>query len=255
VSARRFADQVVVVTGSSAGIGRSVAERFAGEGALVWVNGSRADRVERAVAEIIGSGGEAFGVVGDVSDSASVERNVAEIVERHGRIDILINNAGVVSNVGGPAEFYQDFDRVIGINLTGAFHWARLAAASSMIPRGKGAVVNVASLAGMLGIPNDVGYVASKAGLIGMTRALALDWAKHSIRVNCVAPGLTQSAMMSQYATDAPEQYAKFLANVPMGRLADPTEQADVMLFLASQEASYLTGVVINVDGGLMNVI
>jgi len=221
----RFKDKVVVVTGGNAGIGRATADRFAREAAIVAINGSRADRVEAAVTEVIGSGGHAVGIVGDVTDREAVRRNVTDIMERHGKIDVLINNAGIVAS--NPAERYDQFERIMAVNVAGMFNWAQLVATHSMIPQKKGCIVNVSSLAGLQAIKLDVGYVTSKAAVVGLTRALALDWAQFNIRVNCVAPGLTESAMMAGFASEQPEQHAKFCANIPLQRLARATEQAE----------------------------
>jgi NAD(P)-dependent dehydrogenase (short-subunit alcohol dehydrogenase family) len=249
----RFENKVVVVTGGSRGIGRSVVDLFAKEGALVAINGTRAETVDRAVEQVRATGGKVFGVVGDVADRETVRNNVAEVIDRCGRIDILVNNAGITAP--SSSESYSQFDRVMAVNVGGAFHWSQSVATLSMIPNNGGVIINVSSLGGLQAIRDDVGYITSKHAMVGLTRSLSLDWARFNIRVNCLAPGITKSEMIANFSVVDPAQYASMCANIPMGRVAEPEEQAKALLFLASDDASYITGLVMTVDGGLMNVI
>lgn len=246
----RFKDKVVVITGAGSGMGRAAARMFAAEGAVVAVNDFNADTAAAAVAEIEAAGGRAFAIPGDVADETFAQSAIAEVVQRAGRVDILVNNAGV--STIQPATEYQAWRLEMGVNLDAPFYWSRAAAVQSMIPNGGGAIVIVASNACFAAFPGDVGYIASKHGAAGLTKALAVEWAKHNIRVNCVAPGLTETPMVKQGEEKDPERFKVRRARIPMGRTGKPEEQAEAMLFLASDAASYITGLIMNNDGGQM---
>ncbi len=249
----RFDGKVVVITGGSRGIGRATAELFALEGAIVAINGAHQETVDATVDDIVALGGNAFPIVGDVGDRDIVDRLVAEVLARHGHIDILVNNAGITAP--GSAEIYDQFEKIMRINVNGAFYWSQTVAARAMIPQNYGVIVNVSSLGGQQAIRGDVGYVTSKHAMLGLTRAFSLDWSRFNIRVNALAPGMTRSDMVAQFAESDPTQFSEICANIPLGRVAEPVEQARALLFLSSDDASYITGMVMNVDGGLMNVI
>ncbi|CAN5362310.1 SDR family oxidoreductase [soil metagenome] len=244
----RFKDQVVIVTGAGGGMGLAAARLFASEGAHVCVNDINADTARKAVEAIEQAGGSAMCIDGDVSNEAFVQETVGRVVKRFGKVDVLLSNAGVATIK--PAEEYTDWDRMLRINLSAHFHWARAVAIQSMIPNRSGAIVNTASIAGHMAYPGDVGYIAAKAGLIGLTKALAIEWARHNIRVNCVCPGLTEGPMLKEVERMDPARFAVRRKRVPMGRAAMPEEIADAMAYLASSGATYVTGVVLNVDGG-----
>jgi NAD(P)-dependent dehydrogenase (short-subunit alcohol dehydrogenase family) len=244
----RFKNKVVIITGAASGMGLAAAELFAREGALVGVNDLLDDPTRTTVAAIKAQGGSAFAIPGDASNQDFIERTVKAIVEEHGRIDVLASNAGVASIK--PAIEYSHWDKMIAINLSAHFHWARAVAAYSMIPNKGGVIVNTASIAGHMAYPGDIGYVAAKAGLIGLTRGLAIEWAPHGIRVNCVCPGLTESPMVREVERIDPERFRIRRQRVPMGRAAQPVEIADAIAYLASESASYITGAALNVDGG-----
>lgn len=246
----RFRDKLVIVTGGGAGIGLAVAKLFAAEGATVVINDLRGDAAECAAAAIIKTGGQAFAFSGDIADTKQVSASVRKIVERFGRIDVLVNNAGSAFNA--PAELYTDFSRSLSVNLGGAMNWSQAVAVTSMIPNTSGVIVNVSSLAGLGAVPGDVGYVASKHGLIGLTKALAVEWAPYHIRVNCIAPGITDSQMVRDAIERQPLIMAERVARVPLGRIAEPEDQAKAVLFLASADAAYITGITLPVDGGQM---
>jgi NAD(P)-dependent dehydrogenase (short-subunit alcohol dehydrogenase family) len=244
----RLKGKVAIVTGGSSGIGRASAELFAREGARVVVADYKADS-GRATAEAIKrAGGDAMFVQVDVSDSAQVQDMVQAALDAHGGIDILLNTAGILlfGTVLDTEE--KDWRRVMDINLTGTFLVCR-AVLPHMIKRGGGSIINLTSSTGAHDAgPNTVAYVSSKGGVALMTRAMAIDHAKHHVRVNAVAPGPTDTPMLRDALS--PEQLAAFAATFPMGRLGRPEELANAILFLASDEASFVTGAILAVDGG-----
>lgn len=243
-------DKVVVVTGAAAGIGRATCDLLAAAGATVFVHDINEADAQSAAAELRDQGMRAHALVGDVSNEDDVTRNVDEVLAEVGRIDVLINNAGI--GTVAPAVEYTAWRRILSVNLDGQFYWARAVASKSMIPNKSGAIINVSSVAGLAGIPEDVGYVASKHGVIGLTKALAVEWAKYGIRVNCICPGSTQTPLFQSLAAKAPERFAQRILRIPLGRVAHPVEQARAIAFLASDDASYITGAVLNNDGGQM---
>jgi NAD(P)-dependent dehydrogenase (short-subunit alcohol dehydrogenase family) len=246
----RFQDDVVIVTGSGSGMGRAAARIFADEGATVAVNDLKPEVVDEVVAELEAAGGKAVALAGDISDRTFVEDATASLVAAHGKIDVLVNNAGIASH--GDAETYDSWDRIIDVDLSGPYHLARAVARQSMIPRRHGAIVNVASLAGLVANPFDVAYIAAKHGLVGLTKALAIEWARYNVRVNCVCPGSTRTGIFAAVEERDPEKFVLRGEKTPLGRWAEPREQATAMAFLASQDASYITGMIMPVDGGQM---
>ncbi|PSJ65259.1 SDR family NAD(P)-dependent oxidoreductase [Kumtagia ephedrae] len=244
----RFKDKVVVITGGGSGMGLAASKLFAAEGAIVAVNDVKAETAERTVAAIKAAGGRALAIPGDVASKEVAQACVAETIERHGRIDVLVNNAGIATIQ--PAEAYTEWDRIIGVDLNAPFYWSQAAAAQSMIANKAGAIVNISSLAGLVAYPGDVGYIAAKAGVLGLTRSLAVEWAKYNIRVNCVCPGFTDTQIIKDMEAIDPNRFAERRRRIPMQRAAQPEEMAKAMAFLASDDASYITGATLNVDGG-----
>jgi NAD(P)-dependent dehydrogenase (short-subunit alcohol dehydrogenase family) len=241
-----LAGRVALVTGAGSGIGEATARRFAADGAVVVVNDVDADRA-RTVATAIGKdGGKAAAIGADVTRRDEVERLVAAIVAEHGRLDVLINNAGINRDAMSHKMTEEQWDQVLTVNLKGTFLCAQ-AALPRMRERGWGRVVNTSSI-GSLGNIGQANYSASKAGVIGLTKTLALEYAKYGVTVNCVAPG----AVMTPMLAGVPEQIReKITAQIPVGRIAEPREIAAVHAFLASGEAAFITGQVIFVDGGM----
>jgi len=247
--AARFEGKVCVITGAGSGIGLASAKLMAAEGGIVAINDLRAEAAEAAVASI---GGQAFAIPGDVSDPKQVAANVDAVLARHGRIDVLVNNAGLFDL--GPADTLplERWRRSIGVNLDGPFLWSQAAGVRSMIPRRQGVIVNVASPAGLAAIPDNIGYVSSKHGVVGLTKSLAVEWGRHGIRVNALCPGVTESEMVREFARADPKMFADRQKRIPIGRSAQPEEQARVIAFLASPESSYVNGLIMNVDGGML---
>jgi 3-oxoacyl-[acyl-carrier protein] reductase len=238
--------RVAIVTGAGSGIGEATARRLAAEGAVVVVNDVDLDRA-RAVASAIGKdGGTAAAVGADVTRRDEVERMVAGAVAEHGRLDVLVNNAGINRDAMSHKMTEEQWDQVLAVNLKGTFLCAQ-AALPRMRERGWGRVINTSSI-GSLGNIGQANYAASKAGVIGLTRTLALEDAKYGVTVNCVAPGAVMTPMLAGVPDPIRE---KITAQIPVGRIAEPREIAAVHAFLASDEAAFITGQVIFVDGGM----
>jgi NAD(P)-dependent dehydrogenase (short-subunit alcohol dehydrogenase family) len=245
----RLSGKVALVTGAQQGIGRAIALALARDGADVCVNFlDDRDAAERVAGEVRAGGRKAMVVQGDVARSRDVEAVVAAATRDLGTPDILVNNAGVFPRSQFLDLAESEWDHVLGVNLKGGFLCAQ-AAARAMVAAGKaGAIVNISSSA-IRGDPRGVHYSASKAGVLGMTRAMALALAPHRIRVNAIAPGLTDTAQPRYGNTE--EQIAARAAEIPIGRMAQPEEIARVAVFLASDDAAFITGELIHANGGL----
>jgi len=244
----RFLDKVAVVTGAGSGIGLSCAKMLASEGAITFVNDVDETRANVGVEAIKALNKTAIAAPCDVSNQSLVEKAVERIVDQYGRIDVLINNAALATSA--PAEDYPAWNKILDVNLSGAYYWARAAARASMIKRASGSIVNVSSITSSAAMPYDIGYVVSKHGLIGLTKALAVEWARFGIRVNCACPAFTNTPIIEEVERIHPGKFDTRRQRVPLGRMARPEEQARAILFLASDEASYCTGTVLYNDGG-----
>ncbi len=251
----RLKDRIALITGASHGIGRATAIRFAAEGARVAVNDVDREAAEETVAAIQQAGGEAFFAPADVTNRTQVEAIVDQILERWGRLDILINNAGITRDAltvkvkDGEVQKMDEaaWDAVLNVNLKGSFLCAQ-AAAVPMIRQRYGKITNTASTA-WLGNIGQANYSASKAGIVGLTRTLALELARYNINVNCIAPGGVKTRMTAAIPDKVME---RLLQRIPLARMAEPEEIAALHVFLASAEAAYITAQVITIDGGLM---
>ena len=240
-------DQVVLVTGASRGIGRAIALSLAAAGAKLAINYAQsAEAAQQVVQEIVAQGGEAIAVAGDVSQPATVDTLFAQIQSQWGRLDVLVNNAGITRDGLLLRMKPEDWQQVIDLNLTGAFLCLK-AAAKIMVKQRRGRVINITSVVGIAGNPGQANYSAAKAGLIGLTRTSARELASRNIIVNAVAPGFIATQMTEQLNTEP------ILASIPLGRLGSPEEVAGVVRFLAADPAAaYITGQVIQVDGGMV---
>jgi 3-oxoacyl-[acyl-carrier protein] reductase len=239
--------RTALITGASRGIGRAIALRLAAEGAGVVVAARGLQGVQAAAQEIVSLGGRAKAIAMDISDEDSVAEAVAELNKAYDTIPLLVNNAGIVRDNLLLRMKKQDWNDVIGTNLTGTYRVCR-ALVPSMVRARFGRIVNVTSVVGRVGNPGQVNYAAAKAGIEGLTRSLARELASRNITVNCVAPGFVDTDMTRALSEDA---RAKLLAQVPMGRLGTPADVASAVLFLLGEGASYITGTTIDVNGGM----
>ncbi len=252
----RLDGRLAVVTGGARGIGRATVSALASAGAKVAILDLDQAASAAGAAEVAADGGRAFALAADICDESSVDAAFSEAVKREGGVDILINNAGIAIRRPAVELALADWEKVIAVNMTGAFICARVAA-RHMIAGGKGgAIVNVASIMGLSGgglYPN-ISYQASKGAIVNMTRALAVEWAPNGIRVNAVAPTYVRTQLIAPILQD-PELVARIVAMTPLKRLAEPEEVAAAICFLASPAAAMITGTVLPVDGGIPRAI
>ncbi|MCH7786596.1 MAG: SDR family oxidoreductase [Chloroflexi bacterium] len=246
-------DKIALVTGGGSGIGQAASLTFAREGAKVVVADVNADGGEETVSNIKEAGGDAFFVHADVSRASDVEAMVNITVQTFGRLDCAFNNAGIGgSSTDGPRQMHEYpediWDRVVSINLKGVWLCMKYEIAQ-MLEQGGGAIVNTASVAGLVGLRNGSAYVAAKHGVVGLTRTAALEYAQQGIRVNAVCPGYIETPMTEGLRSD-PERLASIIASEPIGRIGTPQEIAESVLWLCSDAASFVTGQAMAVDGG-----
>ena len=244
---RQLNGKVAIVTGGSRGIGRTIATALAREGAAVVVCSRNLDSVRETVDSIKSEGGDAHAYQVDVADADSVAALVGSVVKEFRHIDILVNNAGVTADNLLLRLKEADWDRVMDTNLKGTFNCTKAVARTMLKQRG-GRIINIASVVGMVGNPGQANYCASKAGIIGFTKSVARELASRNITVNCVAPGLIRSAMTEPIREKAKEEALRL---IPLGRIGEPEDVAEVVKFLAVPTSGYITGQVIRVDGGM----
>lgn len=240
--------RVVLITGGGRGIGEAISLAFANGGDIVIVNYfSNKERADAVVSKIKKSGGEAIAIKADVSKQGEVFKMIDEVAEKYGRLDVLVNNAGMAKGGFLMLMDEKDWDSVMDANLKGVFNCCK-AAARHMIEQKKGVIINISSLAGITGLSGQSDYSASKGGVIAFTKAVAKELAQFGIRVNAVAPGAIDTEMLGDIPDDVKK---KFLDAIPLKRFGRPEEVAGIVKFLASEDASYITGETIIVSGGL----
>jgi 3-oxoacyl-[acyl-carrier protein] reductase len=241
-----LSDRVALVTGASRGIGRAIARQLASRGARV-IAAARGENARVAVDEISAAGGKVEGIALDVTDQGAAETALGAVLDRHGRLDILVNNAGIARDQLMLRLKREDWDAVLATNLTAAYVLTQ-AALKPMIRARRGRIISISSVVGQAGNPGQANYAASKAGLIGFTKAVALEVASRGITANVVAPGLVETDMTRDVTDKAREQWE---SKIPLRRLGTPEDIAAAVCFLASDEASYITGQVLAVNGGM----
>lgn len=247
---KRLDGKVALVTGGSVGIGAAIATLFAQEGAAVVITGRRKELIENLVREIQQQGGRALAVPGSVTDEGHAQSSVAQSVREFGRLNILVNNAGIGA-FGKRLHETDDttWDQLLDVNLTGLFRMTR-AAIPELLKGGGGSIVNISSIASLVGIPMTAAYSATKGAVDALTRAIAVEYAKEGIRCNSICPGLVKTPMASDLLDD-PERRDQVMTAYPMGRPGTPEEIARLVLYLASDEASWTTGGIYPIDGGM----
>jgi NAD(P)-dependent dehydrogenase (short-subunit alcohol dehydrogenase family) len=252
-NSKRLLDRIAIVTGSSRGIGKAIALAFAKEGAnIVVVSHADARGADLTGADIRALGRQAYVVRADVSKKVEVDQMVKQVLDRFGKIDLLVNNAGVVSVC--PAELLSetDWDRDVDTDLKGVFLCSQ-AVGKMMITQNKGNIINVSSIAAKVALPGHSAYCAAKAGVIALTRVLAVEWAAYNIRVNAIAPGFVGTELVSQMVAKGlrkKEEQDAIERRTPLKRMAAPEEIAQLAVYLASEESSYMTGETVLMDGG-----
>ena len=243
---RRFDGKIAIVTGASRGIGRAIAKRLAAEGAIV-IAAARGDNARGTVDEITAAGGKAEVAAADMTDLAQIEQLVAHVIKTHGRIDVLVSNAGITRDQLLVRMKSADWDDVLRTNLTATFALCQ-AALRPMLKQRAGRIVAISSVVGQSGNAGQANYAASKAGLIGFCKSLAREVASRNITANVVAPGLIETDMTKAISADAQKDWS---TQIPLGRVGSADEVAAAVCFLASDEASYITGQVLGVNGGM----
>jgi 3-oxoacyl-[acyl-carrier protein] reductase len=243
--------RVALVTGASRGIGRAVAVAVARDGLKVYLNYATNEEAAReALGAVEAAGGTGALLPFDVADGAAVDAAIARIVEESGRLDVVVNNAGVAIDALLPRLREEDWERLLAVNLTGALHVCRAASRHLLKAKEGGRIVNITSVVGEAGNPGQAGYAATKAGLIGLTRSLARELAPRGVTVNAVAPGYIETDMTAAHL--AGDGRKALLARIPLGRIGRPEDVADAVRFLVSPDAGYVTGQVVRVNGGML---
>ena len=243
-------NKVAIITGASQGIGKGMAETFSKAGAHVACVSRNKDNLKSVADSLIENGGAASFYTCDVSSLDAFQNTIKEIVENHGSVDILVNNAGVCKDKLIMRMTEDDWNKVININLNGAFNGIK-AVSQIMIKQRAGRIINISSIVGLIGNPGQANYAASKAGLIGLSKSAAKELAPRGITVNAIAPGYIATDMTNQITDQVKEN---LITKIPLGRIGSPSDIAASALFLASDEAGYITGQTLTVDGGMVMI-
>ncbi|MBW2561773.1 MAG: 3-oxoacyl-ACP reductase FabG [Deltaproteobacteria bacterium] len=245
----KLKDKVAIVTGASKGIGKAIAEAYAREGASVVLASRSLNVLETNAQEIKQAGGEAMAVSVDIRKVESINDLVKKTVDRYGRLDLLVNNAGIT--MGGPSEDLapEDWRMALETDLFGVF-FASQAAARIMMPQGGGGIINISSVNGILAAPRRAAYCASKAAVNGLTKVLAIEWADRKIRVNAIAPGYVRTELVQDVIDKGAISLDAILRRTPQGRIGEVEDIAGLAVYMASDESSYMTGSIVNIDGG-----
>ncbi|WKZ61038.1 MAG: glucose 1-dehydrogenase [Cyclobacteriaceae bacterium] len=238
--------KIAIVTGGSSGIGFAIARKFSQQGIHTIILGRDEQKLNEAVA-LLGSNGEAIAF--DVTNLNSIPELIKKIINQHGQVDVLVNNAGINLKKSALEVTDQEFQQILLTNLTSVFALTR-EVAKNMVAKKSGSIINISSMAAQYGLPGVVAYAASKTAIEGMTRTLAVELSPHGVRVNCIAPGFIATKMSATALNGDPERKQKVLSRTPMGRLGDPNDVANAAYFLASDDSTFITGTVVPVDGG-----
>lgn len=245
---KRIENKVTVITGSARGIGFAIAERFAEEGSITIITDVNQESVDSAAQKLTAKGYKAFGMVMNVTDASNVEECFKLIIKEHGSIDVLINNAGITKDNLIMRMKENDWDAVINVNLKGTFNCIQKVS-RIMLGQKSGSIINISSVIGVMGNAGQANYAASKGGVIALTKSTAKEFASRNIRCNAVAPGFIETEMTASLDEKVKEDYANA---IPLRRMGKALDVANLCLFLASDEAGYITGQTLNVDGGLI---
>ena len=243
---RDLEDKAVLVTGGASGIGYAIAQAFSVIGSRVVIVGRDKEKLESAMKQI---GRNVITIQSDLSETDRLPELVKVIKKEAGDVDVLVNNAGINLKKDALEVSNEEYENIVKTNQTAVFALTR-EIGKTMVARGAGSIIMISSMASQYGIPKVVAYTASKSAIEGMTRALAVEWSPHGVRVNCIAPGFIKTAMSSKALDSDSERKRKVLSRTPVGKLGEPADVANAALFLASSQAKYITGVVLPVDGG-----
>ncbi len=241
-------NKVALITGGARGIGKEIAFLFASQGANIALCDVNQEQLDHAAKEIRDSGRECLAIKADVTDSKSVQEVVDKILDKFKKLDILINNAGITRDNLILRMSEEDWDKVIAVNLKGCFNCTRIVS-KVMLKQRSGKIVNLASIIGIMGNAGQANYAASKAGIIGLTKSVAKELAPRGVRVNAIAPGFIRTEMTVKLPDDIQK---KILSDIPLGRFGEAKDVAELALFLSSENSSYITGQVIQIDGGIL---